>query len=321
MDKAPLLQPTIVARLLTRKPTALRIVEILGARLDPERTALAAFETAGGWAVEIHFQDMPDETAVRALVAHAADAETAAALRFETITAVDWVRASLAGLAPVPAGRFLVHGAHDRARVAPNRIGIEIEAALAFGTGHHGTTRGCLEALDLLARTSRAESGHPRRILDIGTGSGVLAIAAARRLRRPVLASDIDARAVAAARENARINRVGALVAIVAAKNLALHVFRRRAPFDLVLANILLPTLKTLAGPAVRLAAPGGHIVLSGLLASHAAAAVAAYRTRHLVLVRRIEREGWVTLVMRRPARKCRGPAAGGGGGGGGPAE
>ncbi len=309
MDKTSLPQPTIVARLLTVERTALRVVESLSEQIDPERTALAAFETPDGWAVEVHFQDAPNEAQVRELVAQTTDARTAAAMRFEAVTVVDWVRASLAGLAPVPAGRFLVHGAHDRERVAPNRIGIEIEAALAFGTGHHGTTRGCLEALDRLAKESRP--GRPRRMLDVGTGSGVLAIAAARRFRRPVLASDIDVQAVAAARDNVRLNRAGDLVTTVAAKDLAPHLFRGRAPYDLVLANILLPTLKLLAGPAVRLMAPGGQIVLSGLLTTHATAAVAAYRARGLVLERRIVREGWVTLVMRRPAGKSQRPGSG----------
>ncbi len=125
----------------------------------------------------------------------------------ETLAPTDWVRKSLDGLTPVEAGRFVVHGAHDRARVAPNRIGIEIEAALAFGTGHHGTTRGCLLALD----GSAEGDGRPQRMLDVGTGTGVLAIAAAKALRRPVLASDIDARAVAIARANVRLNRAAAL--------------------------------------------------------------------------------------------------------------
>ena len=142
----------------------------------------------------MHFLAAPDEKIVRALTAAAAGNAAAKALRFERVAAKDWVRESLAGLAPVIAGRFIVHGAHDRARVPINRIGIEIEAALAFGTGHHGTTRGCLLALDALCK-----SRPRRRILDLGTGSGVLAIAAARALRQPVLATDIDGAAVRAA--------------------------------------------------------------------------------------------------------------------------
>jgi ribosomal protein L11 methyltransferase len=244
----------------------------------------------------VHFRDRPNETAVRALVALAAGAAAANALTFEPLAAQDWVRTSLDGLAPVAAGRFVVHGAHDRARVPVNRIGVEIAAALAFGTGHHGTTRGCLIALDRIAKR------RPRgKVLDVGTGSGVLAIAAARALRRPVLASDIDPRAVAIARDNARLNRVGGLVEVAHAAGLGARRLRARAPFGLVLANILLDPLRRMATPMARLTAPGARVVLSGLLATQARAALAAYRPRGLVLERRIALEGWVTLVLRRP--------------------
>src|SRR5262249_54568003 len=185
----------------------------------------------------IHFRRQPDEAAVRALIASTAGSAAARALVFETLAPTDWVRKSLDGLAPVEAGRFVVHGAHDRARGRANRIGIEIEGALAFGTGHHGTTRGCLLAPDRLvkARRKRYKSVAPtsprkpkRRtvVLDIGTGTGVLAIAAARALRRPVVASDIDARAVTIARANVRINRVGADVKVVHAARVLTAPFR-----------------------------------------------------------------------------------------------
>jgi len=141
------------------------------------------------------------------------------------------------------------------------------------------------------------------RVLDIGTGSGVLAIAAARALRQPVLASDIDARAVQIARANARINHVGAFVQVAHAAGLAARRFRERAPFTLVFANILLEPLERLATPMARLVGPGGRVVLSGLLAAQASAALAAYRSRGLALERRIPLEGWVTLVLRRPGR------------------
>src|SRR5262249_3839992 len=145
---------------------------------------------------------------VRAAVAAAAGTTAAQALVFEALAPTDWVRKSLDGLTPVDAGRFVVHGSHARNRVRPNQIAIEIEAALAFGTGHHGSTRGCLLALDRIARAEKDRRStrsrrHAREIsvLDVGTGSGVLAIAAAKALRRPVLASDIDRRAVTTARE------------------------------------------------------------------------------------------------------------------------
>jgi len=294
------------ALLSTSEAEARRILDALAESFDSAEVVIAASEQAEGlWTVSLHFREVPNETAVRALIGLAAGPQSANALVFETIGATDWVQASLQGLTPVAAGRFLVHGAHDRARVPPNRIGIEIEAALAFGTGHHGTTRGCLVALDRLAkrRPGRANA----RVLDLGTGSGVLAIAAARALRRPVLASDNDARAVAAARANARLNRAGAAVEVIRADGLRARRFRARGPFDLIFANILLAPLVRMATPMARLTAAHGHVVLSGLLAAQGRAALAIYRARGLVLAHRFPLEGWVTLVLRAPSRSLRG--------------
>jgi ribosomal protein L11 methyltransferase len=247
------------------------------------------------WRVTIFFRGSPDEAALRALASIAAGPGAGEALRFETIAAKDWVRESLAGLKPVTAGRFIVHGAHDRDAVPGNRIGIEIEAALAFGTGHHGTTRGCLLALDGICK----QGGYgARRILDLGTGTGVLAIAAARALRHRVLATDIDAASVHVARDNARLNRAGAQVTFIHANGVAAPAVHARTPFDLVFANILLAPLKRLAAPIRRVLAPGGRVVLSGILNAQANAALAAYRP--LTLERRIELDGWTTLVLRR---------------------
>ena len=281
-----------VARLACDKRTAIRVADSVSARFDAAATA--AFEgTDGNWSVELHFEHPPDEAEVRLVVGQCAGTEAAARLTFETIEARDWVAASLADLKPVTAGRFTVHGAHDRAGVAPNRLGIEIEAALAFGTGHHGTTRGCLLALDRLLKERR-----PRRILDIGTGTGVLSIAAAKALRRPALASDIDPEAVIIARDNARLNCVAPLVTCIRAQGLTAPSFLACAPFDLVLANILLAPLARLARPMRRLLAPGARVVLSGLLARQENAALAAYRPHGLRLVRRNSLGEWVTLVL-----------------------
>jgi ribosomal protein L11 methyltransferase len=294
---------TTLARLTCDEPTARRIAAYLGESLDPQTVACSAFEMDGGplnegpWQVTIHFTSAPDEAAVRALVELAAGTMAAAALAFEPVPAADWVGLSLAGLKPVQAGRFMVHGAHDRAKVAANRIGIEIEAALAFGTGHHGTTRGCLLAIDNLAKRGRA-----RRVLDLGTGSGVLAIAAAKLDAETVVACDIDPQAIASARANARLNRTGGNIKFVRAAGCGNSGIRTRAPYDLILANILLGPLVRMATPLSRLVAPHGRIVLSGLLAKHAHSALAAYRTQGLSLERRILLDGWTTLVMRRGA-------------------
>jgi len=275
---------------------ARRAADVLSEMLDPADTTVAVFEVADrGWVVEILFRAAPDENTVRMLVADAIGAEAAHALVFSTIAGRDWVAASIAGLAPVEAGRFVVHGRHDRARVRANRTAIEIEAALAFGTGHHGTTRGCLLALDRMVKSRRAA-----RVLDVGCGSGVLAIAAARALRTPVVASDIDRAAASVARQNVWSNHVGGLVEVVHAAGVRAPRIRWLAPFDLVFANILLGPLTRLAAPLAALLAPGARVVLSGLLPGHANAALAAYRAQRLFLVRRLELEGWVTLVLAR---------------------
>ena len=292
-DPAP---ATFVARLPASERDARRISDLLTETLDPATAVCAAFEaSSGGWQIEVHFVAPLDVAKLRTMIAAAAGKKHADALVHSTLAQRDWVATSLAALAPVHAGRFIVHGAHDRARVPAHRIGIEIEAALAFGTGHHGTTHGCLLAIDELVKRER-----PRQILDLGTGSGVLAIAAAKILRARVLATDIDTRAVRIARANARLNHVAALVETVHAKGLNTPLVTRRAPFDLMLANILLAPLQRLAAPLSRHLAAGGRVVLSGLLLAHENAALAAYRAQGLALERRIKLDGWVTLVMKR---------------------
>jgi ribosomal protein L11 methyltransferase len=296
--------PSLVARLKTDERTALDVGEVVADRFAAEDVAVSLSDVGGGrWHVAIHFRAPLDGDAMRAAVKAAAGPAAAAALRFGRLEAADWVRQSLAGLAPVAAGRFMVHGAHDRARVPLNRIGIEIEAALAFGTGHHGTTRGCLLALDAICKALSTRR-HAPRILDIGTGSGVLAIAAARALRVRVLATDIDGSAVRAARDNVRRNRAGGFVAVIAADGVGARAIRARAPFDLILANILLGPLARIAAPLRHLAARGSRVVLSGILPSQANAVIAAYRP--LALERRIDIDGWTTLVFTRRARRRR---------------
>ena len=175
------------------------IADLIVEMFDPADAAASAFErepqtrdwSAGEWFVEAYFGAEPDEDYVRSLVAAAGGEEVAARVVFSRIAEKDWIAASLEGLAPVRAGRFLVHGSHDRAAARANDVALEIEAALAFGTGHHGTTRGCLLMLDHVLKQRR-----PYAILDVGTGTGVLAIAAAKALRHPVICGDIDPIAV-----------------------------------------------------------------------------------------------------------------------------
>ena len=268
---------------------------------DPNETAAALFaEKDGRWTVELTFSHRPDAAALRDIVARVAGKAAARTLTFTTVKPRDWIAASLAGLRPVTAGRFVIHGRHDRAHIAPSRIAVEIEAALAFGTGHHATTRGCLLALDALAKRRPALRA---RVLDLGTGSGVLAIAAAKALRRAVVASDIDRTAVMTARANARLNGVAPLIETVYAAGVAAPRLRARTPYDVVFANILLAPLKRLARPIARGLAKDARVILSGLLTREANAALASYRAQGLALERRIGLDGWTTLVLARSRR------------------
>ena len=249
------------------------------------------------WQVSVYFSGRPDagDKAALARASRQAGAKSAA-FAVAPLPETDWVAKSLAALPPVRAGRFLVQGRHDRARVMANDIAIEIEAGLAFGTGHHGTTAGCLAAIDRLARTQPI-----RNALDLGTGSGLLAIAIAKRTKATVVASDIDPVAIAVARENARLNGVGGRVATVVADGLNARAIRARAPYDLIVANILAGPLVALAPAIRRNLAPGGTVILSGLLATQQRRVAAIYRGQGLRREGSILLGEWATLVLRRP--------------------
>jgi ribosomal protein L11 methyltransferase len=274
--------------------TARRVSDLLTESLDEVEAVVSAFEGPGGrWDIAMHFAQAPDEAVIRELIALAAGNDPAQAVRFDTVEPKDWVKATLDDLVPVHAGRFIVHGQHDRAKVAPNKLGIEIEAALAFGTGHHGTTRGCLLLLGEVLKAFR-----PRRVLDLGTGTGVLAIAAAKVLHDPVLASDIDALSVKVAADNARLNAVGQFVEVTWGSGFSAPRLRQRRPFDLVLANILANPLRQMATPMSGHLAGGARVILSGLLSAQAPSVIAAYRARGLVLERHIRIDGWSSLLL-----------------------
>jgi ribosomal protein L11 methyltransferase len=247
------------------------------------------------WQVSVYFSGRPDAGDKAALARALREAAKGAAFDVAPLPETDWVAKSLAALPPVRAGRFLVHGRHDRARIMANDIAIEIEAGLAFGTGHHGTTAGCLAAIDQLARARPI-----RNALDLGTGSGLLAIAIAKRTKVMVVASDIDPVAVAVARENARLNGVSGLVATVVADGLNARAIRERAPYDLIVANILAGPLVVLAPAIRRDLAPGGTVILSGLLTTQVRRVAAIYRGQGLRREGSILLGDWATLVLRR---------------------
>ena len=281
-----------VVRVRADEASAKRIADHLLERFFEGEGAVGAFEAPdGAWYAEAHFPELPDRSAIAAAVA---GIKRDAKIEYETLAAKDWIAASLEGLKIVRAGRFAIHGSHDRDKISPNEIGIEIEAALAFGTGHHGTTLGCLRALERVARTKK-----PKRILDVGTGTAVLAIAAARAFQAPVIATEIDRASVDVARENARANRALPYVGLLHTGSLSAPLVAQCAPYDLIFANILLPVLRQLSRPIASLAAPGATVILSGLLPHQALAALARYRAQGMRLVRSETIENWTTLTLR----------------------
>jgi ribosomal protein L11 methyltransferase len=211
----------------------------------------------------------------------------------ERLADADWLAMALSGLPPVRAGRFFIYGVHDRGRAPPNAVNLRIEAGAAFGTGHHGTTVGCLIAYDALLKRRQFA-----KVLDVGAGTGVLAIAAARTGTRTAVGTDIDPVSVRIGRENARVNAVDAR--FVHAAGLNDHAVSSRAPYDLVFANILARPLIALAQDIKSALKPQGIAVLSGLLRTQERAVRAAYLNRGFKIERRIHRDAWAALVLRR---------------------
>lgn len=281
----------------TDKTVAERLYALMEIAFEDDGFPLAIFaadEEERVHEVSVYVDEDVEATEAR-IQALAGEAGDKVELQREVLGDVDWVARSLEGLKPVRAGRFLVHGSHDRARRRIPDIGIEIEAGLAFGTGHHGTTSGCLDMIDRVVTREK-----PRNALDLGTGSAVLAIGLAKLARIPVLATDIDAVAVEVARENAHINGVGHLVETATATGFHHPVFAAGKPFDLIVANILAGPLMKLAPDMARHVAPNGSLVLSGILDRQRNAVLAAYVGQSFRHMRTLHREGWVTLWLKR---------------------
>jgi len=288
--------------LVTDERRARAVADLIVESFEPAEAASTAFETenpwpGGGraWLVEAYFGVAPDEDEVRALIAVAADEETAEAAAFGVTEKRDWVANSLAGLQPVRAARFLVHGSHDRAKVGASDVAIEIEAGLAFGTGHHGTTRGCLLHFDRLLKRRR-----PQKVLDVGCGAGVLAIAAGKVLKRKVWLGDIDPVAVEVANANARLNGVGQFCRAAVSRGVENRLLRDAAPYDVVFANILAKPLRLLAPSLAAATAADGDAIVSGLLVADVPGVLASWRAQGFHLAERIDLEGWASLRLRR---------------------
>lgn len=263
--------------------------------MDPEPTGVGVFEMEDGsnlWEVGGYFVEEPDEIELM-LMAQAFGAQP---FIVSELPEIDWVAKVRRDLSPVEAGRFFVYGSHDADKLPEGRVGLLIEASMAFGTGHHGTTLGCLKALDRLDN----EGFRGSRVVDIGCGTAVLAMGAARIWPEPVLASDIDAVAVEVAEANIAANDLQGRVRCLEATGFDHPDLQAAAPYDLIFANILMGPLIALAPDMALFARSGGHVILSGLLVEQAPQVLAAYEAEGFRLHHREDIGEWSTLTLQR---------------------
>ncbi|NVK33783.1 MAG: 50S ribosomal protein L11 methyltransferase [Rhodobacteraceae bacterium] len=288
---------TTRVRIIAEELEAKRIADLLESVFEDDGNPVAIYEaTPDGkfWAAEVLLFDVEPDAAILEVQTRVGKDAFTAQIEAEILPDINWVEKSLEGLKPVRAGRFFVHGSHDRDEVpAGGVIGLEIQAALAFGTGHHGTTAGCLEEIDRLF--SRQEF---IRVLDLGTGTGVLAIAVARLQRQHVLATDIDPVATKTAADNAVINGVGPLVSTFTANGMEDRRFDEFGPFDLVVANILARPLMKMAKSIAAKMTSRATLVLSGLRIEDGPRILFAYSCQGFHLERKSAKDGWLTLTL-----------------------
>lgn len=275
------------------KDQAYALVDAVMERDDLALTASAhENEDTGEWFFEATCDSPPDVAAFEALARETLGGEVSFSVA-PIDPEINWVARSLEGLAPVVAGGFYVYGSHETGPIPGGLTPMKIDAAQAFGTGHHQTTTGCLEAIDRVLKRRK-----PRNMLDVGTGTGVLAIALAKRTRRKVLASDIDPISVTTTIDNAAQNGVGQQIIAFQATGLNHAIIAQNAPYDLIVANILAGPLMALA-PAVGLAAAkGATVILSGILQHQARGVINAYGRQGMVLTQKLQRKDWTTLML-----------------------
>lgn len=266
--------------------------------LEPGSLSVFEIEDGGRWSVELISADRPNTAnlATALALAAASAGEAAPDLELEVLPAVDWLAQSYAAFPPIAVDRFWIHGTHVDHRPPASTVPITVDAATAFGSGEHPTTAGCLAAM---ARLAKAWS--PRHILDVGCGTGILAFAACKVWRRPVLATDIDPEAVRVTRFNARINGLGQQVESCVSPGYAYRRIAERGPYDLIVSNILAGPLTRMAPDLARHLAPGGYAILAGLLTHQKRQVLHAHQSQGLVLVGHVQRGAWPTLIVRRP--------------------
>ncbi|AYD01496.1 50S ribosomal protein L11 methyltransferase [Neorhizobium sp. NCHU2750] len=274
--------------------TATEVLDLLSEVFGEEDFAIATTEVDEKrdiWEASVYMMADEEEMVRERVSAVLAIAFPSLAIEREVIPELDWIAKSLEGLKPVRAGRFIVHGSHDRDKIRENDVAIEIDAGQAFGTGHHGTTAGCLEVIDKVLRARTV-----RNALDLGTGSGVLAIAVRKVRKIPVLATDIDPVAVRVARDNVRRNGIASGIRVETATGFHSPAFREDGPFDLIIANILAKPLMKMAPELGQHLSPGGSVILSGILAEQRWKVIAAYKGAGMRHLSTIWRNGWVTM-------------------------
>ncbi|GFZ95356.1 ribosomal protein L11 methyltransferase [Elstera cyanobacteriorum] len=265
--------------------------------LDEMAVAIAAFEIVpgGDWRVEAYAIEEPDAVIVETALKAAGDAHglTVPKFEIEALPQTDWLAENRRAFPAQTIGRFFIHGSHFEGLAPSGSIPLLLDAATAFGSGEHETTRGCLIAIDRIGKVRR-----PKKPLDVGCGSGILALAMAKRYRRKVIASDLDRESVRVARENMRLNREAGWVRVEQGAGYRLPIIGRNKPFDLIVANILARPLCQLSKDLKRHLSKDGTVILSGLLENQETMVLAAHRRQGLRLVNRQRRKGWSTLTL-----------------------
>ena len=267
-------------------------------KMDPEPSGVGCFEVDEDndvWEVAGYFGSNPAGLSLTVLEMAFSEAKFVVS----KVPPEDWVAKVRRELTPVKAGRFTLHGGHDEGDAPPSAIRLQIEAAMAFGTGHHGTTRGCLIAMDTLAK----QGMYARRVLDLGTGTGALAMGAAKLWKAHCVATDIDEVAVATARENIRFNGTASMVQVYEAGRATSPAVLRAAPYDLVFANILAAPLKRLAPQIAAVVEPGSAVILSGLLHRQAPGVAQVFAGWGMNVKQRIKLGEWTTLRLERVSK------------------
>ncbi len=283
----------------TQETVARALLSVFEIAFEDEGFPVSAFEDIDNpehWTVAVYCETELAADVTDRMLALAKAADNPIEIQREDLPEIDWVAATLRELSSVHAGRYIIHGSHERHIPKSHEIPVLVDAGLAFGTGHHGTTAGCLDMLSKICKRRRFTN-----VLDLGTGSGVLAIAAAKTMPVAVLATDIDPIATETAAYNARRNGVHQSIECLTATGFNHRRFGELGPFDLVIANILAKPLQAMARDLVYATSPGGNVILSGLLPHQRAPLVAAFRLQGLHLEHYYIRDNWLTLVFQKP--------------------